>query len=1223
MSEADGRSPRPRVVAFCSTAEDIGQTTTLLNTAVLLARSGRRVLVLDGRSANVRVRHYVRSVTPATAPLPDEEGGPLLEEWCPSGVSRPIGLVTLKGPDPLAALAGPGPEHPAFRDFDDVLIDAPLPRTTEQSAQLARLPHLLVVCFTAGSSFIEEAAELALDILRHAERRVDVIALALQTDPAHEDQLRVARDRVQQSFARLGPGPVRYLEIPYHAMSARSTRLGTELTDGNGFVERVLPALERLVTALSRPRPAPPAHVTLVHTARHAVWADWIEVLLRAAGVAVVRRTYGDWHPERPPAGDALVLLQPPATRPDDRPALRTLSDPAVRLVLVDDEVPPSGFAHHQQIDLRRHGEQGAVEALLRGLTLPVPRTLPFIGRRYPSIPNRTNITARNVTFVGREVLLDELREAAGALADGERACLLLGAPGVGKSETLLEYCHRFGGSYDVVWWLRGDSPDNVRAGLAALGDALGEPTVRDIGAHVRALRSKAEATGERWLLVCDELDAPADVAAVSPLLPAPSGTCHILYAARGRRNADAVDAMEVPPFSLAESEALLIAGLPGLSPAAARTVARRVGTLPLALGLACAWIGAAATRAEEDNRTGAQGLRAAVDEFVESYTADQQDHGPGPLPGVRILLGLLRASLRHSPAADAWSREPAGVTALDWLLDACALISAAGADLRLLRSRPLRLALTRAIPDGVPEGTPVRPADYLLVDAALWALAQHGLVEFDFARPGQPVRQHRVLRELIVAGLGTARPRMEEQLRTAVAAHLLAPAGGHGVRDLEDRSRRGRQIEALRLWEDRRPSVQESLLSHLADLIGSQEERALDDCLRLVRLAGQFWPDSEVPETLRLRAMMSQALRLQGRYTESGRLALNVLRDYRGSLGLTHPRSLLMADGYAANLGTAGHFADALDEALHVARNMTRLLGPRHDGTEQVLRNLAWRHAAVGDYTEGMRLLRQVYEQRLAIGGEDDPDVRELVPWLAEMHRLLGQDVESHQLLKQVWSRRTGQPGTGAVAITLVAENGLAVSERRLGDADRAWERDTRALDMAVSLLGEQHMITQRCRFSLAIDHHLLGEHDPAVAYAQDCLRDLEALYGPAHPSTHLCRMRVGVHLRGAGRPERARDVGRAARDGMERALGSRHPWTLAAAVALAGTLVRLGAHDEAAELEEAAQLGYDRLGFARHPARAVAADNLAMTRAEQRGALGSGEVPRVRRDIDVELFV
>ncbi|MFF7733232.1 FxSxx-COOH system tetratricopeptide repeat protein [Streptomyces sp. NPDC007984] len=1224
MSEADGRNSRPRVAAFCSTAEDIGQTTTLLNTAVLLSRAGRRVLVLDGRNADVRTRHYVRSVAPATALLPGEEGGPSVEEWTPAGAVRPIGLATLKGPDPLAAVSGAGPDHPAFQGYDDVLIDAPLPRTEEQTAQLARLPDLLVVCFTADSSFIEDAAALAWGILRHTERPLDVIALALQTDWTHQDQLRIARDRVGPSFARLYGSPVRYLEIPYHAMSARSARLGTELDSGNGFDDRVLPALERLVAALDRPRPDAPTQVTLVHTSRHTVWADWIEAQLRALGLDVVRRAYHGRPPERPATDGALLLLQPTTVRPDELRALRALSDPAIRMVLIDGETPPAGLAHHQQIDLRRHDEQRATELLLRGLSLPVPHRLPCSSHRFPSVPNRTNIAARSVTFVGREDLLDDIREALHGLAAQGRPCLLRGAPGVGKSEALLEFCHRFGGSYDVVWWLRADASENVRSSLAALGDALGEPTAQELSGHIRALRARADERGERWLLVCDELDDVALLDEVTDLLPEPSGDCHILFAARGGPEGAPAGAVRVAPFARGESEALLLTLLPGLRPSHARDVVHRVGPLPLALRLAACWIGAEATRVEErDNLSGSQARQAAVEAFVDSFTDQQQSFGPGALAGTQILLRMARSSVRSSAAAEAWSHEPAGVAALHWLIDACALITGAGVDLRTLRSRPMRAALAQAGPDRTAEGEPVRAADVLLMDAALWVLHQHGLVEFDFARPGQPVRQHRVLRDLIVAQLNDA-PRIENQLREVLGADLLGMADGPAAPDAETLTRRGRQIEALRLWEDTRPAVQQSLLSHLADLVRTQEEEALGECLRVGRLALRSWTDQDCREHRRLRALLSDAQHLRGEYEESGALALGVLREYRGNLGLTHPRSLQMADSYAANLGSAGHVADALDEAVHVARGMERLLGPRHHSTQRVQRNLAWCYAAAGDYPAGMRLYRQVYELRRAIGGDDDPAVRDMVPWLAEMHRLLGQDAESYQLLKHGWTPRgTAGPAINRVPITIVAENGLAVSERRLGDPDRAWERDTRALDMAVSVLGERHMITQRCRFSLAVDHHLLGEPEPAVEYTERCLHTLAGRYGPEHPSTHLCRMRLGVHLRGAGRTEEAREAGRTARRGLEAVLGARHPWTLASSIALAGTLVECGAAQEAEDLEESAQRGYDHLGLNRHPARAIAAGNLAITRAGQRGAAGSGELPRVRRDIDVELFV
>ncbi|MCH0565699.1 tetratricopeptide repeat protein [Streptomyces sp. MUM 2J] len=1224
MSESDGRMPSPRVTVFCSTTENIGQTTTLLNTAVLLARSGRRVLVLDARQADTRTRTYVRSVVAGPALLPDTEDGPAVEEWLPADAEHPIGIATLKGPEALAGLPAPG--APAFRPYDDVLVDAPLVRTGRQAADLARLPSVLVVCFTAASAFIESAVELAERLRGAAGRPFDVVALALQTDPSHEDQLRLARERVHEQFAPLGADrPVRHLEIPYHALSERSTRLGTESEPGNGFDERVRPALDRLVRALDRPRFVPPSRAVLVHSPRHAVWAEWIRDLLWGAGVDVTLRSYADWRPE-PPADEEVVLLLPPtAPGPEDEQALRWLSDPGIRIVLVDDEALPRSFAHHQQIDLRRLSEQQAAVRLSHSLGLQMPSTTAPRGRRFPCLPGHTNIVARNTAFVGRERLLGDLRTTLTDLAGEARPCLVVGAPGVGKSETLLEFCHRFGGSYDLVWWMQADTPGEALTGLGALGDALGEPTTQDPAAHVRALRARADAEGRRWLLVCDEIDDTDRATAVAGQLPRPSERCHVLLGVRDSHTTTATaTAVEVPPFTRQESEALLTVMVRGLTPTDAQDVAKRVGSLPLAVRLAACWLRVATVRAEARNKFGQEALSLAVNDFSRAYDDRQQAHAAAPLPSVEVLLHLTRASLLKSPAAAAWAREDAGSGALDWLLQACALLTSAGSDLQLLRSRPLGLALARSRPGPATGGTAVRPSDQPLVDASLWALNRHGLIDFDFARPRQPVRQHRVLRGLVLAGMGDGlRAVRENELRAAVAAARLEADG-------DDRPtptplqllRRGRQIESLRLWEDERPEVQSALLGHVSDLIVSQEKQALDEALRLTRLAEEHW-QPESFEGLRVRSMMSQTLRLMQEYGDSARLARSVLQSYRTQLGLTHPRSQLMADAYAANLVAAGHFGNALNESVHVARSMMRLLGPRHWACVQARRNLAERYALVGNATEGLRVLRQLYEALRAIHGDHHPDVQDMVPDLAQMHRLLGQNSESHQLLKgsRILSHPPEPRSTG-VPLRVKAENGLAVSERRLGRHDRARERDTRTLGLAEAVLGERSLTTLGCRFSLAVDHHLVGDHDGAVREAEICLGVLRGTLGDEHPSTHLCRVRFGVHLRGAGRLEGAAEAGRVARAGLERRLARHHPWVLAAASSLANTLVALGDLDAARALEEATVQGYDRTGLGRHPDRVVVADNLAMTRAEEGGAPPGGELPQVRRDIDLELL-
>ncbi|MGX2998230.1 FxSxx-COOH system tetratricopeptide repeat protein [Streptomyces sp. JNUCC 64] len=1237
MAVEAGSDVLPRVTLFCSTAENIGQTTTVLNTALLLAEAGRRVLVVDAAGgAGIGAARYLgalpgvrREAPPADARLP---GTPLPEPtgWSVPLQGRPVRVDLLTAPHPpdLAGLPVRGRGTAAGRarlaGYDDVLIDAPVPRSADDHAVLAPLPHVLAVCFALNSWLIEGAAGLARALRRRAAGRLGVLAVGLRADSRTNDQLRIARALIRDSFEGFGDGPgAHYVEFPYDPLYTQSDTLAVAAECAQAPVtgqgEGLRPVFVQLTAELARSRPVELRRVTLLHTPRHLAWAEWIEAQLEARGVQVSRASFAAYKGEVPAPGGMVLALSPIGVTPEEADRLATLSHPDVRMLLVDEEPLPRGLSHHEQIVLRRLTEPEALLRLRRGLRLPPGGELPVALRRFPRLPRHHNLRPRNLDFVGRDEVFESLRETLSAAGRSQGHGVLTGAPGVGKSQLALEYCHRFPGDYDVVWWVRADSAGAVRRSLTHLAERLGLPTVGNVPGrvldHLRAPESGS------WLLVYDDVRDPG-LLLDTRLMPGSEDGGHVLLTTRNPAGPTARHQVDLAPFTAAESRALLTTRVRGLTVKHAERISRTVAHVPLRIRLAAAWVEVRAGQLTALNRPRAEAVGQAVGEFGDAFVSQQQSllARYKEVSLSRVMLEVALRAMRESPGAEAWSHERGDSSVTRWLLECCALLTGPGASLGLLRSPQMQHALARrtADPDGDPRDAAI--SDALMVDVALWAMARYGLVEVDFARPHRPVRQHQVLRDAVLARMTAAERRQREhELRSVVAGFTQPESGGRAGAEFSDQQ--ARQLTSLRIWEDPRPEVRRRLIDHLMNLARTRDELRLREVLELGGRAHKHWREDETTaEYLRLHQVMAAALRILGEYPEASRHARTALRGYRAAFGVNHPRTLLSADAYGALLRADGHFADALAQGSHVHQRVRELLGPDHPTTAQAEHNLALCEALVGNVSAALDRLQGQLNRRRAIGGPDDPAAWGVVVPLAAAQRALGQDREAYDLLKQYVSWQGGATGTRVPFAELArVETGLAVCERRLGNATGAWERDDRVLRECLRQLGETSPVTLRARFSFANDLYAVGRHGEALEESERCLRALDTGMGTDHPYTHLARIRHAVHERGAGRVAAALELGGHAYRRLEARLGTAHPWAVAAASGLAGTLVADGAYDEAEWLEEQALDGYEEMRMTQHPARALVAANLVDTRAR----LDTGRAaPGVRRaDIDLEL--
>ncbi|TLS44130.1 tetratricopeptide repeat protein [Streptomyces montanus] len=1214
-------------VFFLATSENLGLSTTLRNVADILAEANRSVLLVDGRSG----------AHGASAPPRPEPGQ----------------VRTAAAPDvqALAALAA----DPVAAAYDHVLIEAPVPDGPETAEQVSTAAYAdaLVITFAMTAWSIDGAAALAEDMtLSRTGRPVRLLTLGLKSDIGVHDRLRQARERVRRKFAplaqTLGGSDIPLLEIPYNPMYQDSRSLAVEAEDA-GTVTGLRPYYERLADWLRTRRTARLTDVTVVHSMRHAPWAAWLRDRLAAKSVRTELRRADMYAGERPGRGAALLFLSPDDADDTLLTQIGALSHTDVRIVLVDEPFPHTEAAHHERIDLRGTTEDEALRLLYTGLGLgAVEPGDAGAGARFPRLPETTNVASRNSDFIDRDALLATLDEQLLA-AGRDGACLVLHGPsGWGKSEAAHELCHRYGAGYDVVWWVRAWERERVERGLARLAGRLGIPEERlgtpdddGLSRLLTRLSRPDDDTGS-WLIVYDGVPDPAELRG---LLPVPHEHGHVLITSRvppheetsagppavpGARSPQ-LTPLAIPPMTPEEGRALLDEWAPEITELQAGQIGNVVDFVPHALHIAAHCLAErTAVHRRDDHLNPDAALRAAVGDLLAEYRGGKTEllrHTEAVSP-VAVMVQVARRVVQATPGAAAWRAESPEHDALGWLLGAASLLTGRGMGLELLRSRRILSELARDDdaadqPPGDAQRHPddVQLPDEHMVSVALWALARVGLLDVDFDRKEQPLAQHHGLRDLIRAGLEPDERRHIE----SVLRGILAEYAPQEHQDLP--ADWAREVYSLRLWEDTRPRVRRSLLRHLNALSQRAEAADLDRLLDIAGRAEQEWRvdgDEQSPEYLRLLNLTARAHRLRGDYDRSRRLAQDALRGHRRLLGITHPRTLLSADSYAATLRTLGRFEDALLELRPALEQLTLLLGWKHPATIQVEHNLALTEALTGRVGGALTRLQERFRYRQAVGGTDDVVAWNAADLLAYLYRAAGRDGEARDLLRQRL-RRYGE--TWDVA-RLKTEVGLAVSERRLADGfpavkdprygyELAHERDRRALSMYVSRFGPDRFDTLRCQLSYAADLHALGKADEAEQQARQCGDTLARRLGAGHPYTGVCQVRHGVYLRATGEVRLAEEVGRSAANLLTHKLGHAHPWVAAAENSLAATVAEAGRTDEAAELAHTALTRLRDLGVGHRPdGRRVDAHHERLT-----GTDTSRPTPPSGYDIDLEL--
>lgn len=190
---------------------------------------------------------------------------------------------------------------------------------------------------------------------------------------------------------------------------------------------------------------------------------------------------------------------------------------------------------------------------------------------------------SQNRRFVGRQRELDTLASGHAGIIH-----VLSGMPGVGKTETALEYAYRYGGEYDVVIWLRGNDEETfiTECGLAVERLGLREQPQRADHRSALLLQQWLD-EHDGWLLI---VDGVLSVEPITARLP-DSARGHVivtspLHTDWGRATVQ----VPVAPFSEREVRMFFSIRCPDWDTTLAQELSEELGRVPLALENAAAF---------------------------------------------------------------------------------------------------------------------------------------------------------------------------------------------------------------------------------------------------------------------------------------------------------------------------------------------------------------------------------------------------------------------------------------------------------------------------------------------------------------------------------------------------------------------------------------------------------------------------------------------------------